>query len=205
MLESTIDDRETVQPMNTPSHLIMTAALRKRAGGLPIPTLPVLLGSVAPDLALTLLSVGGMVYYRSVVGLSRATAFRHMYDTMYFQDPVWIAAHNLLHAPILLVLALALLWPYRWQADGWRRFCFWFLVACLLHSAVDLLTHVDDGPLLFFPFNWTVRFVSPVSYWDRRYYGAQFAVFELVFDLGLLAYLWTAPIVRWLRRSRPPV
>ncbi len=189
--------------MTTPSHLIMTAALRKRARRVPIPTLAFLLGSVVPDLPLTLLSLGGSLYYRTVAGLSPEAAFRHMYGTMYFKDPGWIAAHNLLHSPTLLVVALVLLRPYRRAIQGRRRSYFWFLVACLLHSAVDIVTHVDDGPLLFFPLNWTFRFSSPVSYWDHHYYGAQFAVFELVFDLWLLAYLWAGPITRWLRRRLP--
>ena len=150
--------------MNTPSHLIMTAALRKRSRRAPIPTVAFLLGSVTPDIALFLLSIGSAFYYRSIVGLSPERTFRHMYDTMYFENPVWIAGHNVLHAPVLLLAALAVLWPYRRNPRGPGRPLFWFLVACLFHSAVDIATHIDDGPLLFFPFDWTTRFHSPVSY-----------------------------------------
>jgi hypothetical protein len=190
--------------MNTPSHFIMTAALRKRYRRVPIPTFAFLLGSVAPDIPLYLLSIGSAFYYRFIVGLSVERTFRHMYDTMYFENPGWIAGHNLLHAPALLLIALAVLRPYRRHLRGWQRWVFWFLVACLFHSAVDIATHVDDGPVMFFPFNWTMRFHSPVSYWDRRYYGAQFALFELALDLVLLVYLLGGRILRWIRRRLSP-
>jgi hypothetical protein len=185
----------------------MTAALRKRYRRAPIPTFALLLGSVAPDIPLFLLSIGSAFYYRFIVGLSPERTFRHMYDTMYFENPGWIAGHNLLHAPVLLLTAMAVLWPHRRTPRGPGRPLFWFLVACLFHSAVDIVTHVDDGPLLFFPFDWTTRFHSAVSYWDRRYYGAQFATFELALDLALLVYLLGGRTVRWLHRrlSRPDV
>jgi hypothetical protein len=68
-------------------------------------------------------------------------------------------------------------------------------VGCLVHTAVDIPCHVDDGPLLFFPFNWNIRYHSPVSYWDPRHYGTQFAIFELSLDLVLLLYLFV-PLLR---------
>lgn len=182
----------------------MTAALRKRCRRVPIPTFAFLLGSVAPDIPLYLLSIGSAFYYRFIVGLSAERTFRHMYDTMYFENPGWIAAHNLLHAPALLLIALAVLWRYYRTLGSAQRWLFWFLVACLFHSVVDIATHVDDGPVLFFPFDWTMRFHSPVSYWDRRYYGTQFAAFELALDLVLLVYLLGGRIWRWIRRRLSP-
>lgn len=152
------------------------------------------------DLPLYGLSIGSAIYYHYIVGLSTETTFRHIYGTMYFKNPGWIAAHNLLHSPTLLLIGLTVLWPYRRTLLNRRRWLFWFLVACLLHTAIDVVTHVDDGPVLFFPFDWTTRFHSRVSYWDRRYYGAQFAMFELALDLVLLVYLLPGPVRRWKRR-----
>lgn len=192
--------------MQTPSHLIMTAALRKRFSAAPIPTSGFLLGAVAPDIALVLLSIGGGLYYRYAVGLSARATFRHIYDTMYFKDPIWISLHNMLHSPLLLLVGLLALWRFRWSRGTWRQWSFWFLVACMFHSLVDVLTHYDDGPLLFFPLNWTIRFASPVSYWDRRHYGEEFALFELTLNTLLLGYLvlpviWRGLRARWNRRS----
>ena len=145
----------------------------------PPPAGACLLGSVAPDIALYLLSLGGALHFRYILGWSAEATWRHLFDTLYFHNHFWIAAHNLLHSPTVLVIGLVVLWRLEGLAQAPRRWLGWFLAACLLHSFVDVLTHVDDGPLLFFPFEWTVRFESPVSYWDSRHYGNQFAVFEL--------------------------
>ena len=187
--------------MNTPSHFLMTAALRRAWKRQPPPASACLLGSVAPDIALYLLSLGGALHFRYLLGWSAEATWRHLFDTLYFHNPFWIAAHNSLHSPTVLLIALLALWRVQSLREALRRWLLWFLTACLLHSIVDVLTHVDDGPLLFFPFEWTIRFGSPVSYWDSRHYGAQFAVFELTLDACLLAYLCLPPLWR-LARAR---
>lgn len=186
--------------MNTPSHLIITAALRKRVRPAPIPTSAVLWGSIAPDLPLYLLSIGGLLYYRFFLGWDARTASRFMYDDLFFNSPFWLVPHNLLHAPIMLLIGMALLWSRRRQIAGPFRWLFWFLASCMLHTIIDILCHVDDGPLLFFPFNWTYRFHSLISYWDPRYYGVQFTVFELTLDVVLLGYLLVPRLLRWLKQ-----
>ena len=189
--------------MNTPSHLIINAALRKRAtadGQLAIPRSAFLLGAVLPDIPLWVLWIGGLIYYRFIVGNTDFRAINETLDKYYFTDPSWIASHNLLHAPILLLIGLALLWRFR-SAVGTRcHWWFWFLVGCLIHTALDIPTHVNDGPLLFFPFEWSIRFRSPLSYWDPAYFGREFTVFELLLDLGLLVYLFGPSLRRRLRR-----
>lgn len=191
--------------MNTPSHLIMTAALRKRLRPTPIPRGAFLLGAIMPDLPFWLLSIGGGVYFRYWLGWERDAAARHMFDTLYFSDPGWIIAHNALHAPLVLLAGIGLLWRFRRRIDSPLRVLYWFLIACLVHSVVDIFTHVNDGPLLLFPFEWTLRFRSAVSYWDPQYYGREFGVFELVFDLVLLAYLVVPSLIRrWRGRVRRP-
>jgi membrane-bound metal-dependent hydrolase YbcI (DUF457 family) len=184
--------------MNTPSHFLMTAALAKALPRVPIVKTAFLLGSVAPDLPLWLLSLGGMVYYHWILDWSMAGTFRLMFDRLYFQDPFWIAAHNFLHAPILLLLGLAGCWYYRHNRGA--RWLLWFLLACLLHAIVDIFTHGDDGPVLFFPLNWSYRFHSPISYWDPRYHGREFARFELALDGVLLVYLLALPVRQFLRQ-----
>lgn len=52
-----------------------------------------------------------------------------------------------------------------------------------------------------FPFEWSVRFQSPVSYWDPRFFGREFTVFELLLDLVLLLYLFGPGLWRRLRRG----
>ena len=86
-------------------------------------------------------------------------------------------------------------------AENWRtrwgEGLFWFGVACTIHTVIDILVHHNDGPLLLFPFEWNLRFMSPVSYWDRDYYGIPFTIFEhalLIVMLVMLARGW------WQRR-----
>lgn len=184
--------------MNTPSHFLITAALERILPRVPIVKPAFLLGAVAPDLPLWLLSIGGIIYYRFWQGWTAADTGHRLFDELYFHNPGWIAAHNLLHSPILLLLGVAAVWRTRRNIGSASRRWFWFLLSCLLHSTIDILTHADDGPLLFFPLNWAIRFHSPISYWDDRYYGREFQRFEIGLDLLLLLYL----ITPWIKRCR---
>ena len=75
--------------MNTPSHLIINAALRKRAtsAGLTIPRGPFQLGAVLPDIPLTLLWIGAYVWYRSIQGDPNITLMDETFDRLYFTHP----------------------------------------------------------------------------------------------------------------------
>lgn len=185
--------------MQTPSHLLINASLRK---GFKIvaPRSAIFLGAIMPDIPLGILSIGTLLYYRLVLKTNNMSIMSTMFDNYYFNNPWWIASHNMLHSPTLLLIILAVLWRWRSQVGTRLHWAFWFFSSCLMHTAVDIPTHVDDGPVLFFPFDWHTRFHSAVSYWDRRYYGEQFAIFEAALDLTLLVYL-LGPII-WRRIQR---
>ena len=193
--------------MNTPSHLIINAALRKWVttnGQRTIPRSAFLLGAVLPDLPLFLLWIGAYTYYRYLLGDLSITPMDSRFDQLYFTNPFWIASHNLLHAPLLLLSGLALHWRFR-NLPGTRGYWwFWFAAGCLMHTMLDIPTHHNDGPLLLFPLEWSVRFHSPVSYWDPRYFGREFALFELLLNLTLLGYLFGPGLWRRLRRRHSP-
>jgi hypothetical protein len=179
--------------MTTPSHLLVAAGLAKGLRHrVPVAQAPFLIGAVAPDLALILLSAGLALYSWLLTDLDMQ-AVHLMYQNLYRTNPIWIASHNLLHAPLVLMAGLAGALPYRAKAGSIGRWSFWFFLGAALHSGIDILTHIDDGPLLLFPINWTLRFHSPVSWWDTPY----FRYIELILDLVLLAYL----LVPRLRRN----
>lgn len=68
----------------------------------------------------------------------------------------------------------------------------------LLHALADFLTHHDDARSQFWPVtDWAFR--SPVSYWDARYYGDVFAVFELALVVLLVAVLFRRQRRTWER------
>ena len=190
--------------MNTPSHLIINAALHKRAkagGAQGIARGAFLLGAVLPDLPLWLLWVGGYLYYRYGLVNTAFTIVDPLLDELYFTNRFWIASHNMFHAPLVLLSTMALLWRFRGQAGTRRNWIFWLAAGCLIHTALDIPTHVTDGPLLLFPFEWSLRFRSPLSYWDSAYFGREFTVFELLLNLVLLAYLFGPGLWGRLRRA----
>lgn len=177
--------------MQTYSHVLMTVAAnqllsagaraRVRSGAL-------ILGSFAPDIALGVLTAAYVVNRR--LTSPEGALFGSGFDQLYFTDPLWVISHNVLHAPLMIVVLLALGWYFGIRGGRtWGQMLFWFGVGCVLHSAVDILTHHDDGPLLLFPFDWQTRFISPVSYWDRDYGAAIFAPLEHLFDLVLVVFL----------------
>lgn len=86
-------------------------------------------------------------------------------------------------------------------ADAGRTLL-WFLAGMAIHVALDIPVHHDDGPLLLFPFEWTVRFRSPVSYWDPRHHGDVVGMIEYAVMAGLALYLLRCRIRRLWRRWR---
>lgn len=188
--------------MNTPSHFLITAALEKALPRLQMVKGAILWGAVAPDLPLWVISLISILYYHLILGWETSEAFRFVFAELYFQNQFWIVSHNLLHAPVLLMLGLTFVWYKRHRLDLRNnlrdRWLLWFLLACLLHTLIDIFTHANDGPLIFFPLEWTIRFQSPVSYWDSRHYGRAFRLFEQALDGALLVYLYGQWVVRYL-------
>ncbi len=188
--------------MQTYSHALINGALAgplKRRGW-EINVFAFVLGGVLPDIAFFLLTISGQIYFWLIGGTPTGESpMVYMHMTLYFTDPLWIAAHNFLHAPlILLPLALCGYWGIKAQ-KRWGGFLLWFALGAGLHALIDIFTHADDGPILFFPLNWTYRFNSPISYWDPEHYGLIFAPLEHVLDLLLIIVL-----IRAWRRTRQP-
>lgn len=185
---------EQLYIVRTFSHLIIAAGVKVARPRIRINANAFLIGSVAPDLALLLLSGGTALYLLMSEGRPIENLHSFMFNELFFNHPVWIISHNLLHAPLLLLAGLALTYPRPGRVGRVRRWLFWFLAATLLHTAIDIVTHHDDGPLLLFPFDWSLRFRSPISYWDPRYFGNVFTFVEYALDFALLLYLG------WFRR-----
>ena len=181
--------------MTTPSHFIVTAALAKRQRKVELPLWAVLVGSVAPDIPIYFL-MSGTTLYMWLQGENLSEAHEWMAETLFYTSPYWVIPHNFLHAPLILAVGLVLLWRYRHTQGTVQRWLFWFLVAAALHTLIDILTHNSDGPLLLFPFDWSLRFSSPISYWDPAHFGRQFFIFELSLDLLLVLYLFRAQLQR---------
>ena len=188
--------------MRTYSHFLLTAALKKVIPSLKnIPKSAVYLGSVAPDIPLLLLTAGSMIYYPYILGWQFGDMFRHIFNGMFFTDPYWIFSHNFLQAPFILLFGIVALYKIHGKHKIIDNWWFWFINACLLHAMVDILTHNDDGPLIFFPFDWQTRFSSPVSYWDRDHFGAIFTQFENYLDIVLVIYLLIPVLIHRIKKK----
>jgi hypothetical protein len=188
--------------MQTYSHFLLTAVANRglAAKQIPVHHAAMLVGAVMPDVPLFILSLGYMANrYRCGLSAAEDPLCGPRFNDLYFHNPWWMAAHNLWHAPIHIALMLAVgYWFGLRQQKVWGIALFWFAVACGGHTLIDIFTHHDDGPLIFFPVNWHYRFPSPVSYWDADYGGRIFAPLEHLLDAAMAGYF----LIDWLKSRR---
>ena len=167
--------------MNTPAHLLLAAAIYARptrAAADPARRARIngaaLAGALIPDASLYL-----MVLWEARV--NRRTPAQIFGED--YRDPFWTAVFSVDNSiPLwaaLLILGLALrLAPLAALAG-----------AALLHCAVDLPLHHDDGRPHFQPFTGWI-YESPVSYWDPAHHGDIVGPLEFALCLGLALLLW---------------
>lgn len=187
--------------MNTPSHFLMSVALRRYFKFQTARPSAVWLGSVAPDISLYAFTFGAFFYYTQFKDWESRETFYYIFDYLYFNDPVWILFHNLLHAPISVGILYGFNHFFRSVYPKLSMWIRWFLMTCMLHAAVDIVTHFDDGPLILFPFEWSVRFYSPISYWDPQHFGREFSYVEMGLNIMLILYL-LQPVLRWVAAKK---
>ena len=159
--------------MNTPAHAILGAALFGGAGRRLV-ALASILGGVLPDIPLMVM-VGWSLWVR---GISPQTVFGHYY----FSD-AWQAVFSIDHGFFIWGSALLIAVWRRWSV------LIAFAGSGFLHALVDFFVHHDDARAQFWPLT-TWRFYSPVSYWDRAYYGQYVGPLEIALCLGLSVLLW---------------
>ena len=187
--------------MNTlPTHLVINAAIEKKYGSkASIAKSAFLWGSVMPDIPLAFLSLGFILYNRYISTQPVSGLMNNAFDNLYFNNPFWIAIHNFLHSPTALIIYAIILWRFLDKPNTRGHWWLWFVLGCMVHSAIDILTHHNDGPVLFFPFDWHTRFYSPISYWDKAHYASQFVYFEVGLNLVLLGYLFLPKLINWAK------
>jgi len=141
------------------------------------------IGGFAPDVGLFLMTAGAAVYFPNAKDMSVREAMDYAFNTLFFEDPIWVTVQNALHSPVVLAGLLAL----GKVANSTKLMS--FAAGCLLHAAMDIPVHHNDGPLVFFPFDWNYRFDSPVSYYDADHYGNIVAPVDLAITVLGGAYL----------------
>lgn len=163
--------------MNTPTHLLLSAAILARDDKRPAPpgrNWAVIVGALIPDAAIFVM----FAWTRLIQGASE----REVWSTLYWQEP-WqslVAVAN--SVPLFAALALAGL-------AARSPLILLIALSALIHLAFDLPFHHDDAHPHFWPFtDW--RFHSPLSYWDPRHHGSIVSIAEAVLAVGLIVLLW---------------
>lgn len=162
--------------MNTPSHAIINLFLLGKQS-LPQANLPIFLGAILPDIPI-------FIFYAWAKLIVRHSE-KQIWAESYYK-PFWQNIVAIFHS-IPLALAGWLIADY----FHWRIVEIFF-ISLVLHSLGDLPVHNDDAHRHFFPFS-NYRFISPISYWDRKHHGAIVSLIEL--SLVLLA---TIPVFQLL-------
>lgn len=181
----------SLKSMKTPSHLVLTAAFAEIFPSRRINRRALLIGAIAPDVPLMFLFVG-VVLISLLIGASFHAGVDH-FSELYFKDPLCISAHNILLSPVSLLIAIAFSIAVPVVEKRNKTAAISFFSGCAFHSLVDILTHHGDGPLLLWPFNWELRYSSPVSHWDPAHFGGLFLGIEMLMNLVLGYWLLT----RW--------
>jgi hypothetical protein len=157
--------------MNTPSHLILNLAVLRRPVA-PVMTWPILIGGLIPDAAL-------FVFYAwaRAQGLPEQTIWSEAYYSQPWQD-IFAVGNSIPLGLLGVALGYYL-----------KRYWLGFVGASMvLHHLADLPLHHDDAHRHFWPLS-SVRFISPVSYWDADHFGRLGATLELGLVLVATAYL----------------
>jgi hypothetical protein len=169
--------------MNTQTHLLLASALLARPGRENrVGNAAVIAGALLPDAVIFVMFV-----WSKLIGAPES----EVWSSWYFNPP-WLTAIDWMNSLPLFagLLLLGLLLPRGpLVLAGLSSVLTLFALAAITHLLGDLPLHVNDGHAHFVPFSeW--RFVSPVSYWDPRYYGNIVSVIELGLGLILIAILW---------------
>lgn len=193
--------------MNTYSHFLLAAVLRKPLAeatkedkNIPkLRTSALYIGSFLPDALLIIIAI-----FLGSIDLSRGTfgppgpdgansdsLLGKLFNDWFFNNPWVMSAQQLFHSPVMLIIFITLgylLWRKGIRGGGWF---FWLTCSAMLHTLFDIALHYDDGPLYLWPFNWDIRFYSPVSYWDPEHYGVPAAIYEHLMDIVFIGILVT--------------
>lgn len=178
--------------VKTPTHGLIGYCLARAMGWNGTRRRCAIIGAVLPDASIILaasINAANMLFENRGYDFDW---FKAQMDLLYFSDPVLISSHNFLHSPLNLTLLAALAMIF--LDAKMRSPVLAFLAGAASHSVVDLLTHVEDGPLLFWPLDWETRFAGPLSHWEPGSGGALLTLAELGFCLGALFVTKARPL-----------
>jgi hypothetical protein len=178
--------------MNSQTHIILGAVLFGRT--VPKRAMVAAFGGIAPDIPMLLI-----VLVLKLWSVPDPIIFGLLYWQEWWQVTNAIS-HNFWLWGGLAVLGFAMRERLSASKTSFDR---WTLLAVLgvssfLHVFIDFLMHREDAHMSFWPVTrW--KFISPVSYWDRDYYGHYVLMFEAVMGLALAIVLYRRFRNTWVR------
>ncbi len=178
--------------MNTPSHaLINLSLLLPVAPASPLFAGAIFVGSILPDLPM-------FVLYVWAKGIKRQPEGKIWSKT--YWEPFWQNfTHGFHSIPLGLLgaVGVTMVWGDISHPFDSPWACLFF--SAVLHDLGDLPVHHDDAHRHFLPFS-RYRFISPFSYWDRRYHARWVSLVEKLLVLVATAFLWV-PFQSWVIRT----
>ncbi len=152
--------------MKTPSHAIINLAILGRTQHSEF-NLLIVMGGILPDIPIFFF----YFWAKYVARMPEAKIWSEAYYEPFVQNIVALF-HSMPLAAIGWLIA---------DYFGWQSIQILFL-SIILHSLGDLPVHNDDAHRHFFPFS-NYRFISPISYWDRKHYGSIVSLVEMLLVL----------------------
>ncbi len=163
--------------MNTPSHAILNLFVFKQQMQ-NAASYAIFIGAILPDIPI-------FVFYFLMKFVYRLPP-QQIWSEAYYQ-PFWQGIISTFHSIPLALIGLLIAHILSWQLIEIG------FMSMVLHSLLDLPVHNNDAHRHFFPFS-DYRFISPISYWDRKHYGGIVALVEIF--LVLLASIHLFPLLR---------
>lgn len=168
--------------MNTPAHAIFNLALLNRKNR-PQWNPLIIWGALIPDLAM----------FGFYFGLKLTTNIpeSQIWGVEYYR-PFWQNLFDFYNSIPLALLGLGLMLYFK------RTGIALLFASILLHCLEDLPLHHEDAHRHFWPLS-DFRFESPVSYWDRNYYGGIVGPIEQGLMLVASIYVFKRVRSRWTK------
>ncbi len=168
--------------MNTPAHAIFNLALLNRKGQ-PQWNPLIIWGAIIPDLTM----------FGFYLGLKLLTNVpeSQIWGVEYYR-PFWQTAFDLGHSIPLALIGMGLMLYFKQTGIAL------LFASVLLHCLEDLPVHHEDAHRHFLPLS-NFRFESPISYWDRNYYGGIVGPIEQGLMLVASLYVFRRVRSRWTK------
>lgn len=173
--------------MKSPTHAALGFLLAKLCRFTPRQTVFCVAGAILPDLPV--IATATYLAIKSLVTRSDMTPlmFKAQMDALYF-DGTWLpVAHNFLHAPLSIFYLALVATVLCYRRPHHHPLIGAFTLGALSHSLLDIISHIEDGPLILWPMSTSIRLPGLFSHWVFGSGGGIVTALEIAFSLYIFA------------------